>query len=175
MAHSVAAGVFWMSSSLLIYVYAGYPLIARVLAALRSRPVTRSSIRPNVSVLITAYNEEAGIAAKLENVLALHYPGELLEIIVASDASSDRTDTIVESYSNRRVRLVRVEGRRGKTACQNAAVAVASGEIILFTDATTRLDPGALVAIVENFSDQSVGCVAGSLVYEANEKSLTGQ
>jgi cellulose synthase/poly-beta-1,6-N-acetylglucosamine synthase-like glycosyltransferase len=175
MVHSIALAVFWTCGVLLLYVYVGYPLIARMLAAAAPRPVARSGIRPVVSVLITAYNEEAGIGAKLDNVLALDYPSELLEIIVASDASSDRTDSIVESYVSRRVRLVRVEGRRGKTACQNAAVAEADGEIIVFTDATTRLDIGALLAMVQNFADASVGCVAGSLVYEAQSQSLTGQ
>jgi cellulose synthase/poly-beta-1,6-N-acetylglucosamine synthase-like glycosyltransferase len=132
-----------------------------------------SGLRPTVTVLITAYNEEKSIAAKIANVLALDYPEELLDVIVASDASSDRTDETVRDYGSSRVRLLRIEGRVGKTACQNAAVIEARGELVLFTDATTHVRPEALTAIIENFADPHVGCVAGLLIYQGKGENLT--
>ena len=102
-------------------------------------------------------------------------PWELLDIIVASDASSDATDRIVNECDAPNVKLLRVEGRLGKTACQNAAAAIASGDILVFMDATTMTDGYALQAIARNFHDPSVGCVAGRLVYRARGTDATGK
>lgn len=171
---AAAAAAFWAFVGILGYVYFLYPLLVRALARIAGRPVRRDEhLRPTVTVLITAYNEEKGIAAKLDNVLALDYPAELLDVIVVSDASSDRTDEVVRGYGSPRVQLVRVEGRRGKTACQNAAVTHARGEIVVFTDATTRIRPEALAAMVANFADSQVGCVAGLLIYQGKGANLT--
>jgi len=167
--------IFWVAVTGLVYVYAGYPAIARVWAALAGRAVRRGPVQPTVTVVITAYNEERGIAAKLHNVAALRYPAGLLDVIVASDGSTDRTDDIVRGFRESPVTLLRVEGRRGKTACQNAAAEAAGGEVLLFTDATTRIEADALAAMVENFADPDVGCVAGSLVYEAKGDDLTSR
>jgi cellulose synthase/poly-beta-1,6-N-acetylglucosamine synthase-like glycosyltransferase len=168
-------GFFWLSACVIVYVYAGYPFLVGVFARFAGKSVALAPIRPKVTVVIAAYNEERGIRAKLDNVVSLDYPPGLIDVIVTSDASSDDTDAIVRDYDRSRVRLVRVEGRRGKTACQNAAVQSATGEIIVFTDATTRIDPQALIALVANFADPAVGCAAGSLVYEATGANLTGQ
>ena len=124
--------IFWLSAAALCYTYAGYPLLLALLSAIRPRRVERGAFQSTVSVIITAYNEERDLAAKLENTLALDYPAELLEIIVASDASNDRTDEIVREFAPRGVRLHRQSKRFGKTAAQNAAVEQARGEIILF-------------------------------------------
>lgn len=129
--------------------------------------------RSTVTVLITAYNEEKNILAKIENVLELDYPPELLDVIVVSDASSDGTDEAVRSHASPRVRLLRIEGRLGKTACQNLAVAEVSGDVVVFTDATTRISKDALAAIMEDFADGEVGCVAGLLIYEGKGSNLT--
>ncbi|HEX4049401.1 MAG TPA: glycosyltransferase family 2 protein [Steroidobacteraceae bacterium] len=171
----MAAYVFWFSLSVLTYVYFGYPIMIRALAYVARRRIHRDEgyCRP-VTVVITAYNEEASIASKIENIRQLDYPSELVEIIVASDGSTDSTDGIVLSCDYARVRLLRVEGRVGKTACQNAAVSQASGEVVVFTDATTRVDRAALRALIENFADPVVGCVAGLLLYEANGANMTG-
>jgi cellulose synthase/poly-beta-1,6-N-acetylglucosamine synthase-like glycosyltransferase len=171
----IEAAVFWTCVGLLGYVYFGYPALARFAARCFGRPVRAGSIAPVVTVVVAAYNEEAGIQAKLDNILGLDYPPELLNVIVASDGSTDRTDEIVRQNSSNRVQLLRVEGRRGKTACQNAAVQAASGDIVVFTDATTRIEAHTIQAMVGNFADANVGCVAGSLVYEAKSASLTGQ
>ena len=128
-----------------------------------------------VSVIITAYNEEKDIAAKLENTLALDYPSDKLEIIVASDCSTDRTDQIVKSYAGRGIRLYRQEERLGKTSAQNAAVERALGEIILFSDATTIYSPDVLRLMLPSFADKTVGCVAGRLIYLDPSQSGTGR
>ena len=166
--------LLWSSVALLAYIYVGYPLLAIMLARAWPRRVNKGSILPPVTAIITAYNEEQDIEQKIRNVLSQDYPPELLDIIVASDASSDATDNIVLQCPAPNVRLLRIEGRLGKTACQNAAVAVASGDILVFTDATTRIDSGALRAICGNFHDPSVGCVAGRLTYEARQEDATG-
>jgi cellulose synthase/poly-beta-1,6-N-acetylglucosamine synthase-like glycosyltransferase len=116
-------------------------------------------------MIITAYNEERALAAKLANTLTLDYPRDLLEIMVASDCASDRTDEIVQSFGNQGVLLHRQPQRLGKTAAQNAAVEKAHGEIIVFSDATSLYETDALRKIVRNFADQTVGCVGGRLVY----------
>lgn len=170
----VAIAVFWTFAAILAYVYLLYPVVVRALAAVAGRPVQRSSgARPTVTVLITAYNEEKGIAAKIDNVLALDYPPESLDVIVVSDASSDGTDQAVRAYGSSRVQVLRVEGRVGKTACQNAAVSHARGEIVVFTDATTHIRPDALAAMVEDLADGEVGCVAGLLIYQGKGENLT--
>jgi cellulose synthase/poly-beta-1,6-N-acetylglucosamine synthase-like glycosyltransferase len=166
--------VFWLSVAALIYTYAGYPLLVAVMSRLRPRPVRRGPNAPPVSVIITAYNEERDLRAKLENTLALDYPKELMEVIVASDCSSDRTDDIAQEYASRGVRLHRQAERLGKTAAQNAAVTVARGEIILFSDATTLYSPDVLTVMMPSFSDESVGCVAGRLIYVDPSASSVG-
>jgi cellulose synthase/poly-beta-1,6-N-acetylglucosamine synthase-like glycosyltransferase len=157
--------VFWLSAAALLYTYVGYPLLLALVSALRPRAVRRAECTPSVSVIITAYNEERDLAAKLENTLALDYPRELLEIIVASDCSTDRTDEIAKGFASRGVRLHRQPERLGKTAAQNAAVERARGEIILFSDATTLYRADVLRAMMPSFSDPEVGCVAGRLIY----------
>src|SRR5713101_2902242 len=137
--------IFWLGAAALGYTYAGYPLLLLIVSRLRPRDVRRGDFAPTVSVIITAYNEERDLTAKLENTLALDYPRDLLEIIVASDCSSDRTDEIAREFAHG-VRLHRQSERLGKTAAQNAAVQQARGEIILFSDATSLYEPGVLRA-----------------------------
>lgn len=167
--------IFWLSAAVLCYTYVGYPLLLWIVSALRPRAVRREECKPTVSVIITAYNEERDLAAKLENTLALDYDPAKLEIIVASDCSTDRTDEIARSFAERGVRLHRQTERLGKTAAQNAAVPIARGEVILFSDATTMYQPDVLRAIVPSFADASVGCVAGRLIYVDPTQSAVGQ
>src|SRR4028118_1709338 len=107
--------VFWVSAAALFYTYAGYPLLVWIYSRSRPKPVRQNDIEPTVSFVITAYNEEKDLARKLENTLAIDYPKEKLEIIVASDGSTDRTDEIVREFAGHEVKLLRVEGRLGKT------------------------------------------------------------
>lgn len=171
----IAEIVFGVTVGVLCYTYAGYPCVLILLSKIVPRPVKKSDRQPTVSLIITAYNEELDLAAKLENTLCINYPKELLEIIVASDCSTDGTDDIVRSFANRSVRLHRQPVRRGKTAAQNAAVEIAAGEVILFSDATTMYAPDVLQKIVPNFADGSVGCVAGQLIYVDPSTSATGR
>ena len=167
--------VFWLSAAALFYTYAGYPLLLAVVSTIFPRRIRRADFEPKVSVIITAYNEEIDLAAKLENTLALDYPRNLLEIIVASDCSNDRTDQIALEFAARGVRLHRQPERRGKTAAQNAAVEVARGEIILFSDATSLYQNGVVSAMMPNFADPGVGCVAGRLIYVDPSESRVGR
>src|SRR5258708_23479185 len=120
--------IFFSSALALFYTYAGYPLLLALISALRPRKVWRGEFKPKVSIIITAYNEQRDLPAKLDNTLALDYPRELLEIMVASDCSTDRTDEIARSFAGRGVQLYRQSRRLGKTAAQNSAVEEAHGE-----------------------------------------------
>jgi cellulose synthase/poly-beta-1,6-N-acetylglucosamine synthase-like glycosyltransferase len=166
---------FGLSAAALFYTYAGYPLLLALVSALKPRRVRRGDCEPTVTIIITAYNEDRGLAAKLENTLALDYPRELLEIIVASDCSNDRTDEIAREFAGRGVRLYRQSQRLGKTAAQNAAVEQARGEIILFSDATSLYQPDAVRAMMPSFADATVGCVAGRLEYVDGSGSRVGR
>jgi len=166
--------IFWLSVAAIGYAYVGYPLLLIVLSRVRPKPVKSGHWTPSVTVIIAAYNEERDLAAKLENTLALDYPPSHLEIIVTSDCSSDRTDEIARSFSDRGVRLHRQEERHGKTAAQNAAVTKARGEIIVFSDATTHYRPDVLRLMIPAFADSSVGCATGRVIYQDDKDSSVG-
>jgi cellulose synthase/poly-beta-1,6-N-acetylglucosamine synthase-like glycosyltransferase len=167
--------LFWSSTGLIFYVYIGYPLLVFIVSRLFPRPNVRAAFEPQVSVIITAYNEERDIRAKLENTLSIDYPPEKLEIIVASDCSSDKTDEIVDEFNLLGVKLYRQSERKGKTSAQNMAVERAKGEIILFSDATTLYETNVLRAMLPNFADKTIGCVAGKLVYVDKTDSSVGK
>ncbi|HEY0657799.1 MAG TPA: glycosyltransferase family 2 protein [Pyrinomonadaceae bacterium] len=167
--------IFGASVAALLYVYAGYPLLVYAVSRLRPKTVKRSQYAPKVTILITAYNEEKVIREKLKNTFQIDYPPENLEILIASDGSTDRTDEIVRKFSAQGVKLFRQEGRKGKTYTQNKAVEVATGEIILFSDATTMYRQNVLREMLPNFADETVGCVAGKLIYVDNSKSNVGK
>ncbi len=156
----VAESLFYLSVLLILYAYAGYPLLLGLMALVRTQAVRQAEITPPVTLIITAYNEERRIADKLDNSLKLDYPRALLEILVASDCSSDRTDEIVRSYGDRGVALVRAPIRKGKEAAQKLAVGTAKGEILVFSDVATILQPDAIGNIVKSFNDPTVGCVS---------------
>ena len=166
--------VFWLSVAAVGYAYVGYPLLLTLLSKIAPRPVKSRHWTPSVTVIIAAYNEERDLAAKLENTLALDYPKSQLEVMVTSDCSSDRTDEIARSFASRGVRLHRQPERHGKTAAQNAAVEKASGEIIVFSDATTHYRPDVLRLMMPAFADQSVGCVTGRVIYQDDKDSNVG-
>jgi cellulose synthase/poly-beta-1,6-N-acetylglucosamine synthase-like glycosyltransferase len=166
--------IFFVSLALVAYVYIGYTALIAALSRLLERPVRRSDITPSVSIIIAARNEEASIEAKLQNTLALDYPKERLEIIVASDGSTDRTDEIVRDHADRGVALDRRPERSGKTAAQNHAVKSSTGEILIFSDATTMYEPSAIRKIVRSFADPEVGCVSGYVVYVDRSATAVG-
>lgn len=165
--------VFWISAAWITYVYAGYPLLASILAALVGRQVCKADIAPRVTVLTAAYNEEACIAQTVQNKLEQDYPPELLDIIVVSDESVDDTDEIVSSLGSR-VRLIRQSPRAGKTAALNLAVAQAAGEVLVFADANSMYAPDTIRRLVSSFADPAVGYVTGKMVYVNDDGSLVG-
>lgn len=167
--------VFWTSILVLLYIYAGYPLVVSVLSLLRRRPVNKKPHEPAVTILISAYNEEKHIGQTIENKLSLDYPKDRLEIIVVSDCSGDATDAIVQSFSDRGVRLLRQEPRQGKTAALNMAVSHAKGDILVFSDANSLYAPDALKLIMENFADSEVGYVTGKMVYRSRGGFAMGE
>ena len=170
-----AEWTFWGSLIFIFYAYAGYCLVLLAISCIRSRPVLAGDIQPTVSFVITAYNEEARIEEKIENALQQQYPRERLEIVVASDCSSDRTDEIVRSYASSAVRLIRAPERRGKEAAQKVAVSQTSGEILVFSDVATTLPPQGIANIVKSFHDPTVGCVSSVDQFVDAEGNLSGE
>jgi cellulose synthase/poly-beta-1,6-N-acetylglucosamine synthase-like glycosyltransferase len=152
-------------AGLLTYTYLGYPVLAAALARLWPRPIWLAPIEPSVSLVIVARNEERELAGKLESALALDYPREKVEIVVASDGSTDRTEAIAEGFAARGVALLRAADHPGRTETANRAVEQTRGEILVFSDATGQYERGALRALVRNFADPEVGAVSGRVVY----------
>lgn len=152
--------VFWGSLFLVVFAYFGYPLTLVLVRRFGVKTVEKAPFYPPVTLIITAFNEEKRIRDKLENSLALQYPREKLQILVASDGSTDATNRIVEEYLERGIELFHVRQRGGKENAQKEAVAVARGEILAFSDVATRLEPEGLKEIVANFADPTVGCVS---------------
>lgn len=162
--------LYWSSLGLVAYTYGGYPLLISALARLRPRPTRTAEIEPTVSVVLAAHNEGPRIGAKLDNLLALDYPPEKLQVVVVSDGSTDDTNDVVSgaAYAERNVLLSRLEPQGGKAAALNRGVQRASGEVVVFCDARQRLDPGALRALVPHFADPQVGAVSGELMLEGS-------
>jgi cellulose synthase/poly-beta-1,6-N-acetylglucosamine synthase-like glycosyltransferase len=160
---------------LIFYIYFGYLFVLFLISLFKKNKNNTSDIYlPSVSIIVAAYNEEKVIEDKIKNTLNLDYPQDKLEVIVFSDSSTDQTDEIVKKYSKEGVNLLRIEGRKGKTYCQNRAVEEAKGEIIVFSDANSIYQRQAIKKLVRNFSDEQVGCVSGELKYY-NKKDLNGE
>lgn len=169
--------LFWLFALLLLYIYIGYPLLARYLATAKAQPVVRGEQLPTVTILTAAFNEAKEIEQTIRNKFALDYPPALLEMIVISDESDDGTDAIVERLAAEApfpLRLMRQSPRQGKTAALNLAVPEARGEILLFADANSLYAADALRLLVANFADPGVGYVTGQMRYTNADGSLIG-
>jgi cellulose synthase/poly-beta-1,6-N-acetylglucosamine synthase-like glycosyltransferase len=167
---SEAQLLFGVAVSMIFYGFAGYPLLLFILSSLAPRKQFHGEPDhwPAVTLLISAYNEEAVIEAKIENGLQLDYPREKLEIMVVSDGSTDQTDAIVRLMAEKsRVRLLRQPVRRGKSAALNEAVTAAGGEIIVFSDANSFYEQQAIRELTRPFQDRKVGLVTGCTRYMA--------
>jgi cellulose synthase/poly-beta-1,6-N-acetylglucosamine synthase-like glycosyltransferase len=172
----MAEWIFWVSALLLLHTYFFYPVLLMLLDAAHQavgnlryiqsgderRKPRAVDVAPPVSLVVAAYNEESCIGDKLRNSLALDYPADRFEVLVGSDGSTDRTNEIVESAQDPRVRLSVAE-RAGKTSVLNRCIPQAKGEIVILSDANTQIDPGAVKKLVRHFRDPEVGVVCGKL------------
>ncbi|HOL73217.1 MAG TPA: glycosyltransferase family 2 protein [Bryobacteraceae bacterium] len=172
---AVALAVFLIAAAALAYVYVGYPALLACLSVWFRKPRKQPGYTPTITVIISAYNEEASIGRKLKQVLELRYPKDKLEVIVVSDASTDATDEIVRACRDPRVRLLRMPVRGGKTNGQNEAVKISTGEVLVFSDATTVYHPDALRYLACHYEDPTVGAVSGRYQYfDPSGQSPTG-
>ncbi len=162
--------IFLSLCGIIFWTYIGYPLTVLLRGMIWRKSYLRKPITPAVSMIIACHNEEEGIEAKLNNILSLDYPKEYLEIIIASDGSTDKTEEIVNRYVNDQIRLLCLP-RGGKAPALNAACAQASGDILLFSDANSMYRQDAIRNIVQPFADQNVGAVAGNQVYRDAERT----
>ncbi len=170
------ASLFWTSLFLIGFSYFGYPLVIWLLARNKSRqqeteerePLDTNSL-PKVSIIIAAYREEAVILERLNNLARLDYPTSKLEILIGCDGNEDLTGELVNTYGDDQIRLIQFEQRRGKASVLNDCVPLASGEILVFSDANTNMDPQCIRQLVRHFQDESTGCVCGQLILEDAE------
>lgn len=159
--------LFWLALALIIYTYVLFPVLIFLRGWLAVRPYRKEDIAPTISMIIAAYNESDSIRAKLENLLGQDYPPAGLEIIVASDGSQDGTNEIVREFGEQGVKLLALP-RQGKAAALNAAVSLATGEVLVFSDANSMFAKDALHWLVRPFADPAVGGVAGNQCYLAH-------
>jgi glycosyltransferase involved in cell wall biosynthesis len=164
----IARTLFWGTLGSLAWTHAGYPIAMGILARVRPRPVSKADQTPSVVLVVSAHNEEAVIRRRIDNALALDYPENSLEVVVASDGSTDLTDAIVGEIAaeHPRVRLLQCP-REGKVAAQHRSVRETTSEVLAFTDANSEWQPDALRALVRNLADDQVGYVCGQLRLES--------
>jgi len=168
--------IFWGSAAVIAYTYFGYPGWLWLRKIWRGKAVRRGAYSPFVSVVMVVRNEERVLERKLENLLALDYPAELIRLVVVSDGSTDGTEAVLRSYaSNPRVNVVLNQLSRGKASGLNDAFEFAQGDIVVFTDARQEIEPGALGRLLENLADPQVGCVSGELMLGDPEKGETSE
>ncbi len=172
--------IFWFAAALVGYSYLGYPVWLWLRSWWAPRPVRRGTATPAVSAVMVVRNEEAAIARKLDNLLALDYPQDKLDLVVVSDGSSDRTSEILARYAQDsgtrpRVRTSIKPTSQGKAAGLNDAIQLATGEVLLFTDARQHIESGALRLLIENFADPEVGAASGELMLGDPSRGETGK
>jgi len=169
--------LFWSAVLLIVYIFLLFPALTILRGLLFYKPFQQADITPNVSIVIAAYNEEKNIRARIENILSLDYPKEKIEVLIASDGSTDETDEMVSQYGEKNIRLLSLS-RQGKYAALNAAIPATTGEILVFSDANSIYAPNAIRALVCNFADLNIGGVAGNQTYltdTGNRKSGIGE
>ncbi len=162
--HAFWAVMFWVCAALLVYVYLGYPALAWARAALAPPPAPGIAAPPVVSVIVVAHDEADRIAARIDNLLALDYPRDRLEILIASDGSTDGTASLVRAYTQDGVAVHAFAARRGKAAVLNDVVPRARGAIVVLADARQRFEPNTVRALTRPFADPAVGAVSGELI-----------
>ena len=180
----MAEAAFWTCAALVAYTYALYPAVLFVAYAAaqvrrdlryltgpveRRRAAPRRPDLPRVSLVVPAFNEEAVLHGKLENIRALEYPRHALEVVIVSDGSADRTNAILAAASADGIRSVVLHERQGKAAAINAGVAASRHEVLVFSDASTLFAPDAVLKLVRHFAEPRVGVVCGSLRFQGND------
>ncbi len=167
--------VFFIMVLGVIYSYALYPLILNLLPKRHQPQASEPASWPAISLIITAHNEQSRIAEKLDNALCIDYPTDKLEIIVASDCSSDDTDSIVEGYSKRGIQLVRADQHLGKEYAQLCAIQASQGEILVFSDVATDIPRDAIKKMIAYFSDALVGAVSSEDRFISDGGKIVGE
>jgi biofilm PGA synthesis N-glycosyltransferase PgaC len=160
--------LFWLCLALIGYAYFGYAAWLWLCVRFRSRPIRTGSFTPRVSIVIAARNEEANLPSKLENLRLLDYPMELLEIVVASDGSTDRTASILREHASSIIGVI-LDESNGKARALNEAVKRATGEVLVFLDARQSVESGAVSELTSCFVDPTVGAASGELLLEDSE------
>jgi cellulose synthase/poly-beta-1,6-N-acetylglucosamine synthase-like glycosyltransferase len=174
----IATTIFWGSVLLLLYSYAGYPALIAAWARLRPRPTLKRPILPRVTVLVVAHDEEAVVAERIANLRALDYPREKLQILIASDGSTDATvERAKTAAAPGGIEVIAFARRRGKPAVLHDLVERATGEIVVLGDARQRFEPQCLRSLVAAFADPAVGAVSGDLVWsrDGELETVVGQ
>ena len=160
---TISFAALWIATAIVFYILVGYPILLAVFRRRAAPPVRKDlNFRATVTIVMVVYNGGGFLRAKLESLLALDYPKELVDILVVSDGSTDNTDAIAAEYAVRGMRLLRVP-HAGKAAGLNAALEHATGELLFFTDVRQPIEPDALKHLVANFADPSVGAATGEL------------
>ena len=173
--------LFWFLLFSILYCYLGYPVLIYFLSQWKPWPVSRKPITPSVSMVLSVWNEDDVIETKLKNILDLDYPADQIEILIASDGSTDQTVPIVRRYVSERIKLFDFpdrgggagEGGGGKMVRLNELARQAQNEIIVFTDARQEFSPSAIRYLVKNFADPKVGCVSGELIFKAMKEGTS--
>jgi len=167
--------IFWLSMAIVFYTYIGYPLLLVLLSKIKRKETEHELIMPHVSIIIAAYNEQRSIEQKLQTCLALDYDKEKLEIIVASDGSTDNTVQIAQQYAEKGVKVFDYQPNRGKISILNDTVPQARGEIVVFSDASCMLEPDSIKNLVAHFADPGIGCVSGVYKVMNKEEAALGK
>lgn len=160
----VLAYAFWSAVALMLYTYAGYPIWIYFRSRLHPQPPRREPMLPTLSIILAVHNGATLLRQKVDHLLSLDYPRELLDIVIVSDGSTDGTDDILKEITDLPLRSICYSEHRGKAAALNAGMQIATGEILLFCDIRPWIENNALQFLLSNFADPSVGCVAGELV-----------
>ncbi len=161
--------LFWILLFLVVYCYFGYPALIFILAKIKAVPIRKNNIEPAVSIIVAVHNEEDVIRQKIQNLLEIDYPGDKKEILIGSDASSDKTHEIIQQFNAANIKLHINSIRQGKMSILNMLVPKAQNQIIIFTDARQIFEKDAIRKLVSNFADPTVGSVSGELVFHQRE------
>ncbi len=161
--------LFWTFIFLIFYCYLGYPFLIAFFSKIFHKPIFKKPICPKVSIVISVYNEEDVIIRRIKNLLSLDYPEDKMEILIGSDASTDKTNAIIKSFTDNRIRFFDNTERQGKMLVINDLIVKANNKIIIGTDARQIFARDAVKALVANFADPRVGCVSGELILSPKE------